>query len=212
MPNRWMRQATILWSYRYKNGGVLCTARTRRDGQRLQQKVQNRKLRQATVVRSCTYKKGGVLCAARTGRNGQRLQQKVPNRRLRQAAVFPGGQRKHGGVLCTARQTTTRCRNIQGERGWPTPLGKETICDVIPSCATHATINSPPKPRQPSGVRWDSRKRVLHPETTSTGSKRAAAREPSAEVVTMSAMPDTDGETSTVERNSSVKMEMQLSL
>ena len=91
----------------------------------------------------------------------------------------------------------------------PHHSGKETIRDVIPSCATHTTINSPPKTSQPSGACWDSRKRVRHPEIKSTGSKRAAAREPSAEVVTM---PDIDGEKSTVERNSSVKMEVQLSL
>ena len=91
----------------------------------------------------------------------------------------------------------------------PHHSGKETIGDVIPSCARHTAIHSPPKTSQPSGVCWDSRKRVRHPEITSTRSKRAAAREPSAEVVTM---PDIDGEKSTVERNSSVKMEVQLSL
>ena len=91
----------------------------------------------------------------------------------------------------------------------PHHSGKETIGDVIPSCARHTTIHSPPKTSQLSGVCWDSRKRVRHPEITSTGSKQAAAREPSAEVVTM---PDIDGGKSTVERNSSVKMEVQLSL
>ena len=94
----------------------------------------------------------------------------------------------------------------------PHHSGKKTIGDVILSCATHTTIYSPPKTSQPSGVCWDSRKRVRHPETTSTGSKRAAAREPSAEVVTVPALPDIDGEKSTVERNSSVKIEVQLSL
>ncbi|CAM9595289.1 unnamed protein product [Ascophyllum nodosum] len=86
--------------------------------------------------------------------------------------------------------------------------GKETIGDVIPSCAKHTTIHSPPKRSQQSGVFWDSRKRVRYPESTSTGSKRVAAREPSAEAV---AMPDIDGERSTVKRNYSVKVEVQLS-
>ena len=91
----------------------------------------------------------------------------------------------------------------------PHHSGKETIGDVIPSCARHTTIHSTPKTSQPSGVCWDSRKRVRHPESTSTGSERAAAREPGAEAVTM---PDIDGGKSTARRISSMKVELQLSL
>ena len=54
----------------------------------------------------------------------------------------------------------------------------------------------------------DSRKRVRHPEITSTMSKRAVARESTAGAVTM---PDIDGQKSPVRRNSCVKTEVQLS-
>ncbi|CAN0217682.1 unnamed protein product [Ascophyllum nodosum] len=91
----------------------------------------------------------------------------------------------------------------------PHHSGKETIGDGIPSCARHTTIDSPPKTSHSPGVCWDSRKRARHPEITSTGSKRAAAREESAEAGTM---PDINGKKSTVKRNSSVKVEVQLSL
>ena len=67
----------------------------------------------------------------------------------------------------------------------------------------------PTKTSQPSGASRDSRKRIRHPGITSTASKRAVAREPTAGVVTM---PDIDGQKSPVKRDSSVKMEVQLSL
>ena len=122
VQNPRLRKGAVVWSGRYKNGGVLCTARTGRNGRRLQDKVQNRKLRQGTVVRSCRYKKKGVLCAARTERDGRRREQKVQNPRLRKGAVVWSGRYNTGGVLCTARQTTIRCQKVQGQRGWPTPL------------------------------------------------------------------------------------------
>ena len=52
-----LRKGAVVWSARYNNGGVLRTARTVRNGRRLQHKVQSRTLRQGTVVRSCRYKK-----------------------------------------------------------------------------------------------------------------------------------------------------------
>ena len=57
MQNSKWRKGAVSWSGRYNNGGLLRTARTLRNGRRLQHKVQNRKLRQGTVVRSCRYKK-----------------------------------------------------------------------------------------------------------------------------------------------------------
>ena len=48
-------------SCRYENCGVLCTARTGRDGQRQQGKVQNRRLREETVAWSFRCENCGVL-------------------------------------------------------------------------------------------------------------------------------------------------------
>ena len=53
--------------------GEIYTARTRPDGQRLQQELQNRILQQVRIVRSGRCKNGGVLCAARPWRDGRRL-------------------------------------------------------------------------------------------------------------------------------------------
>ena len=92
----------------------------------------------------------------------------------------------------------------------PHHSGKETIANVVPSVAEHTSVRPPPtKTSQPSGGSRDSRKRVRPLKITSTASKRAVAREPTAGVVTM---PDIDGQKSPVKRNSSVKMEVQLSL
>ena len=92
----------------------------------------------------------------------------------------------------------------------PHHSGKKTIANVIPSVAIHTSVRPPPtKTSQLSGASRDSRKRVRHREITSTASKRAVAREPTAGVVTM---PDIDGRGYPVKRNDSVKMEVQLSL
>ncbi|CAM9300395.1 unnamed protein product [Ascophyllum nodosum] len=92
----------------------------------------------------------------------------------------------------------------------PHHSGKKTIANVIPSLAKHTSVRSPPtKTSQPSGATRDSRKRGRHPEITSTASKRAVAREPTAGVETM---PNIEGQNSSVKRNSSVKTEVQLSL
>ena len=72
------------------------------------------------------------------------------------------------------------------------------------------SVRPPPtKISHPSGASRGSRKRIRHPEITSTASKRAVAREPTAGVVTM---PDIDGKISSVKQDCSVKMEVQLSL
>ena len=91
----------------------------------------------------------------------------------------------------------------------PHHYGKEAIANVIISFAKHTSVCPPLKTSQPPGASRDSRKRVRHPEITSTALKRAVAREPTAGVVTMS---DIDRQKSSVKRNSSVKVEMQLSL
>ncbi|CAN0199634.1 unnamed protein product [Ascophyllum nodosum] len=92
----------------------------------------------------------------------------------------------------------------------PHHSGKETIANAIPSVAIHTSVRPPPtKTSQLSGASRDSRKRVRHQEITSTTSKRAVAREPTAGVVTM---PDIDGQKYPVKRNYSVKVEVHLSL
>ena len=92
----------------------------------------------------------------------------------------------------------------------PHHSGKKTIANVIPSVAIHTSVRPPPtKTSQLSGASRDSRKRVRHREMTSTALKRAIAREPTTEVVTM---PDIDGRRYPAKRNDSVKMEVQLSL
>ena len=93
----------------------------------------------------------------------------------------------------------------EGEVG-PHHSGKKNIANVLPSVAKRTNVCPPPtKTSQPSGANRNSRKRVRHPETTSTASKRAVAREPT--------VPDIDGQKSPVERDSSaVKMEVQHSL
>ena len=68
----------------------------------------------------------------------------------------------------------------------PLHFWKKSIGNAIPSGAKHTTIHPPPtKTSQPSGVIPDSHKRVRHPAVTSTMSKRAIARKPTAEAVTM---------------------------
>ncbi|CAN0198037.1 unnamed protein product [Ascophyllum nodosum] len=72
--NRKLWQASAVWSVWYENGGVLRTTRPRRDGQRLQQKVQNQRLRQVFVVWSDRYENSGVLRTTCPGRDGERPQ------------------------------------------------------------------------------------------------------------------------------------------
>ncbi|CAN0144912.1 unnamed protein product, partial [Ascophyllum nodosum] len=232
VQNRRLREDSIIRGGRFENSGVLCTTRLGRDGQRQEQKVQNRRLRQDSIVRSGTYENRGVLCTARPGLDGQRLQNEVQDRRLREDAVVWSDRHKNRGVLCTARpgrdgrrqekkvqkrrlrqdsvirvagtKTAEYCalhakieRGVEGygerEVG-PHHSGKEAIGNVIPSDAKHTTVHLPPtKTCHLSDVRRDSRKRVQHPEITSTTSKRAVVRESTAGAVTM---PDIDGQKS----------------
>ena len=111
-----------------------------------------------------------------------------------------------------AQNTRPQC-DVEGFRErklGPHHSGKETIANVLPSVTKHTIVRPPPtKTSQPSGVSRDSRKRVRTLEITSTASKRAVAREPTAGVLSM---PDIDGQKSPVKRISSVKREVQLSL
>ena len=92
----------------------------------------------------------------------------------------------------------------------PHNSGNKTTANVITSVAKHTNVGPPPtKTSQPSGASRDSRKRARHLETTTTASKRTVAREPTAGVVTI---PNIDGQKSPVKRDSSVKMEVQLSV
>ena len=282
MQNRRLRQDTDFRSCRHIKRGVLCTARTGRDGRRQEQKVQNRRLRQDTVFRSCRYENGGVLCTARTRRDGRHQEQKVQNRRLgkqpsfgvagrlsgeycaqhalegmvdfksRKCRTASCGKRPCFGVAGTktgeycaqhaqegmvnvmsrkcrikgcgkrpcfgaagtkeaeyCAQHTGLQRGVGGFRDGevgPHHSGKKNIANVLPSVAKRTNVRPPPtKTSQPSGANRDSRKRVRHPETTSTASKRDVAREPT--------VPDNDGQRSPVKRDfSAVKMKVQHSL
>ena len=107
-----------------------------------------------------------------------------------------------------AQHTRRQCgvKGFRERKVGPHPSGKKNIANVIPSVAKHTSVRSPPtNTSQASGASQDSRKRVRPPEITSTASKRAVAREPTAGVVTM---PDIDGQKSPVKQNSSVKMEV----
>ena len=92
----------------------------------------------------------------------------------------------------TAEYCAQHARIQRGVEGYkdkevgPHHSGKETIGNVVPSGAKHTTVHLPPtKTCWPSGVSRDSRKRVRHPEITSTTPKRAIARESTAGAVTM---------------------------
>ncbi|CAN0429552.1 unnamed protein product [Ascophyllum nodosum] len=92
----------------------------------------------------------------------------------------------------------------------PQHSGKETIGNVTPSGASATTFRRPPtKASLPSGGSRNSRKRVRHPEITCTASKGAVARESTEGTVTILGI---DGRKSPVQRDSSVKTEVQLSL
>ena len=111
-----------------------------------------------------------------------------------------------------AQHARRKC-GIEGyrERGVdPQHSGKESIGNVIPSSATAITFGRPPTQASlPSGGGRNSRKRVRHPEITSTASKGAVSRESTGGAVTL---PGIDGRKSPVQRNSSVKTKVQLSL
>ncbi|CAN0167349.1 unnamed protein product [Ascophyllum nodosum] len=91
----------------------------------------------------------------------------------------------------------------------PHGSGKETIGNLITCGAKQNTVHPSPKASRPSGGNGDSRKRVQHLDITFTASKRTVSRGSAGGVETV---PDIDGQTSPVKRDSSVKTEVQLSL
>ena len=86
----------------------------------------------------------------------------------------------------------------------PHHSGEESIDNVIQSDGKKTVVHPPTL----SDGRRSSRKRVRHPEFLSTASKRDVARMSTGAVT----MPNIDGEKSTVNRDSSVKTEVQVFL
>ena len=91
----------------------------------------------------------------------------------------------------------------------PHNSGKETIGNILPNGAKHQTVHPPDTTNPPSEGDQGSRKRVRHPEFTSTASMRPIPREAAGGA---GIMQDRDGQQSPVKRDFSVKAEVQLSL
>ena len=91
----------------------------------------------------------------------------------------------------------------------PHHSGKETIGNMLPNGAKHQTVYPPATTSPQSEGGQGSRKRVRHPEFTSTTSMRPIARESAGGA---GIMQDRDGQNSPVKRDYSVKAEVQLSL
>ncbi|CAN0223315.1 unnamed protein product [Ascophyllum nodosum] len=87
--------------------------------------------------------------------------------------------------------------------------GKETIGNILPSGTKHQAVHSPATTSPPSEGSQGSRKRVRHPEITSTALMRPISRESAGGARTM---PDIDGQRSPVKRDACVKVEVLLSL
>ena len=114
------------------------------------------------------------------------------------------------GEYCARHARRTRGVEGYGEREFgPYGSGKETIGNLIKCGAKKNTVHPTPKASRPSGGNGDSRKRVQHLDITFTASKRTVSRGSAGGVETI---PDIDGQTSPVKRDSSVKTEVQLSL
>ena len=90
----------------------------------------------------------------------------------------------------------------------PHNSGKDIIGNMLPNGAKHQTVHPPATTSPQSEGGQGSRKRVRHPEFTSTASMRQIPRE-SAGGAGM--MQDRDGQNSPVNRDFSVKAEVQLS-
>ncbi|CAN0478752.1 unnamed protein product [Ascophyllum nodosum] len=87
--------------------------------------------------------------------------------------------------------------------------GKDIIGNMLPNGAKHQTVHPPATTSPQSEGRQGCRKRVRHPEFTSTASMRPIPRESSGGA---GIMQDRDGQKSPVKRDYSVKAEVQLSL
>ena len=91
----------------------------------------------------------------------------------------------------------------------PHHSGKETIGNIRPNGVKCQTVHPPANSSPPSEGSQGSRKRERYPEVTSTASMRPISRESAGGAGTMQ---DIDGQKPPVERDSSVKVEVQLSL
>ena len=126
------------------------------------------------------------------------------------------GKQPSFGVADTnpAKHCTQHVRLQCGVKGYrerevgPHHSGEETIDNVIQSECKKTVVHPPPtRASALSGGRRSSRKRVRHPECLSTASKRDAAIMSTGAVT----MPNVGGQKSPVKRDSSVKIEVQLS-
>ena len=206
MKNGKLWQEAIVRSYRYSNGGVLYTARPRRNGRRQEQEGHNRKplfgvVGTKAVEYGAPFAPDGMVDACSrngtTGGCGKKLSFGVANTRT---------------VEYHAQNTRLKC-GVEGysEREVsPHRCGKEIIGGVLPSGGKHKDVHPLlTQASPPSGGSRGSRKRARHSEVTSTASKRAITRESTGETVTM---PDIDVQKSPVNRNSAMKTEVQLCL
>ena len=99
---------------------------------------------------------------------------------------------------------------MQEKRDCPNHSVKGTIGDASPSGSKHETIHSPPAQASPlSDGSCISCKQVQHPHNVPTALKRAVILESAAGAV---AMPEIEGQKSTVKRDPSVKTEVHISL
>ena len=90
----------------------------------------------------------------------------------------------------------------------PHHSGKETIGNIRPNGVKCQTVHPPANTSPPSKGNQGSRKRERYPEVTSTASMRSISRESAGGAGTMQ---DIDGQKPPVERDSSVKVKVQLS-
>ena len=91
----------------------------------------------------------------------------------------------------------------------PHNSGKETIGNIRPNSVKCQTVHPPVNTSPPSEGSQGSHKRERYPEVTSTASMRPIPQESAGGAGTMQ---DIDGQKPAVERHSSVKVEVQLSL
>ena len=91
----------------------------------------------------------------------------------------------------------------------PHHSGKDIIGNMLPNGAKYQTVHPPATTSPQSEGGQGSRKRVRHPEFTSTASMRPIPRESAGGA---GIMQDRDGQKSPVKRDYSVKAEVQLSL
>ena len=134
----------------------------------------------------------------------------------RKGSTGSGGNKLSFGVANTrtvedhTQNTRLKC-GVDGYRErevCPHHCGKETIGDEIRSGGKHTDVHPLlTQASPPSGCSRGSRKRARHPETTSTASERVFARKSTGGAVTMR---DIDRQKSPVNRDSTVKTEVEL--